>query len=196
MHRVLGAGAASLVLGSAAWAGEWTTGVYIHDAAFVGESLGVGAAGREGGADLQLGMRTSRLAGIWGRPQAHVIASFNSRGTSNFLAAGASWPVDLTAGFYLRPGLGLALTDGKAGLPAVNAPGLTPAETARRLRLYNTRIDFGSKLLFQPELALGYRLNEQWAAEVSWVHLSNGQILHKGKNQGLDDLGLRVSRAF
>ena len=82
------------------------------------------------------------------------------------------------------------------GLPPVNAPGISPAEIQRRLVLYNTRIDFGSKVLFKPELALGFRLNDRWAAELSYVHLSNGQIFHTGKNQGLDQAGARLVYSF
>ena len=80
--------------------------------------------------------------------------------------------------------------------PPVNAPGLAPAEIQRRLTLFETRIDFGSKILFEPELALGVRLNDRWSAELSWVHISNGEIFHHGKNQGLDDAGVRVIYAL
>ncbi len=85
------------------------------------------------------------------------MVSINSENTSNFVAAGFDWRIELgkPGGFYLRPGMGLAYTDGETGLPPVNAPGLTPEEIQRRLKLYNTRIDFGSKVLFEPELALG-----------------------------------------
>ena len=92
--------------------------------------------------------------------------------------------------------MGLAYTDGKAGLPPANAPGLTQAERDRRTYLYYHRIDFGSKVLFEPELALGYQINDRWSAELSYTHLSNGQIFHQGKNQGLDDAGVRLVYAF
>ena len=181
-----------------AQAGEWLVGVYAHDAAFLGNAFGVGSAGRESGADLQLGARSDRIAalGFLGRPQAHAFVSVNSEGTSNFVAAGLSWPIDLTEKVYIRPGLGLAYTDGEHGLPPVNAPGLSPAEIQRRLNLYNTRIDFGSSLLFEPEIALGYRFNDRWSGELSWVHISNGEVFHHGKNQGMDDAGVRFARRF
>ena len=95
-----------------------------------------------------------------------------------------------------RPGMGLAYTDGKAGLPPANASNLTPEERARRTELYYTRIDFGSKVLFEPELALGYDINDKWSTELSYTHLSNGQIFHQGKNQGLDDVGVRLVYKF
>ncbi|MCC7267641.1 MAG: acyloxyacyl hydrolase [Caulobacteraceae bacterium] len=179
-------------------AGEVLVGAYAHDVTFIGDAIGVGAAGREGGADLHLGLRSDRIEALEaiGRPQAHAFVSINSEGTSNFAAVGLSWPIDITRTVYVRPGIGMAYTDGKAGLPPVNAPGLPPAEIARRLELYNTRIDFGSHLLFQPEIAIGLRLSERVSAELSWVHISNGNILGSGKNQGMDDAGVRLIYAF
>ena len=71
-----------------------------------------------------------------------------------------------------------------------------PAELARRTELYYTRIDFGSHVLFEPELALGVDLNERLAVEASYTHLSTGQIFAQGKNQGLDDAGVRLVWKF
>ncbi|PVM86802.1 acyloxyacyl hydrolase [Caulobacter radicis] len=191
---------AALACATTASAGELIVGAYKHDVTFIGEAVGLGAAGREDGVDLHLGYRTDRLENLtWlGKPQVHAFVSLNSENTSNFVAAGFSWPIDFgdKGGFYFRPGMGLAYTDGETGLPPVNEPGISQAEIDRRLKLYNTRIDFGSKVLFQPELALGYRFNDRWATELSYVHLSNGQIFHQGKNQGLDDLGVRLLYAF
>jgi hypothetical protein len=181
-------------------AGEAFVGVYKHDVTFIGDAVGLGAAGREDGVDVHLGYRTDRIQSLrWlGKPQVHAMVSINSENTSNFVAAGFDWRIELgrPGGFYLRPGMGLAYTDGKAGLPPANAPGLSQAEIDRRTKLYYTRIDFGSHVLFEPELALGYDLSDSWSAELSYTHLSNGQIFHQGKNQGLDDAGVRLVYKF
>ncbi|EJL37002.1 Lipid A 3-O-deacylase (PagL) [Caulobacter sp. AP07] len=194
------AACAAMAVAAPALAGEVFVGVYKHDVTFLGEAVGLGAAGREDGVDVHLGYRTDRIESLgWlGKPQVHAFVSINSEDTSNFVAAGFDWPIELgdAGGFYLRPGFGLAYTDGEAGLPPVNQPGISQAEIDRRLVLYNTRIDFGSKVLFEPELALGYRFNEKVSAELSYTHLSNGQIFHQGKNQGLDDVGVRLVYAF
>jgi hypothetical protein len=194
------AACAAVAFAAPAFAGEAFVGVYKHDVTFLGEAVGLGAAGREDGVDVHLGYRTNRIESLrWlGKPQVHAMVSINSENTSNFVAAGFDWRIELgkPGGFYLRPGMGLAYTDGEAGLPPVNAPGLTPEEIQRRLVLYNTRIDFGSQVLFEPELALGYRFNDRMAAELSYTHLSNGQIFHQGKNQGLDDVGVRLVYKF
>lgn len=194
------AAVAALACAAPAMADEVFVGVYKHDVTFIGEAVGLGAAGREDGVDIHLGYRTERIESLtWlGKPQVHAMISINSENTSNFVAAGFNWKIDLgqPGGFYLRPGMGLAYTDGKAGLPPANAPNLTPEERARRTKLYYTRIDFGSKVLFEPELALGYQVNDKWSVELSYTHLSNGQIFHQGKNQGLDDAGVRLVYAF
>jgi hypothetical protein len=183
---------------SQAAAAELMLGVYDHDAAFIGKAFGVGSADREKGEDIHLGLRSDRIEWLsWiGAPQAHAFVSYNTNRTSDFVAAGLSWPIGLTHGFYFRPGMGLAYTDGKVGLPPVNAPGLSPEEIQRRLVLFKTRIDFGSRTLFEPEVNLGYHVTPRISAELSWVHISNGEIFHHGKNQGLDDAGVRVVYAL
>jgi lipid A 3-O-deacylase len=202
MLSKLAAAAAAMGLGLAlaapAGAAELILGAYAHDVTYIGKVVGSGAAGREGGADIELGIRSDRIEAwrIIGAPQAHAFVSLNTNNTSNFVAAGLSWPIRISERLYFRPGLGLAYTDGKAGLPPVNAPGLAPDEIQRRLHLYLTRIDFGSKMLFQPEVNLGVHLTDRLSAELSWVHISNGEIFHHGKNQGLDDTGVRVIYAL
>ena len=195
IHRVLGLALASvLFVATGAKAGELTAGVYGHD---------LGPASREGGADFLVGWRSApvdSLSLIW-TPQVHVVAVANTSVPTDWVAVGFDWKVGLQAlglssNFYLRPGIGMAYTTGKAGLPPVNAPGLSPAEISRRLHLYHTRKDFGSHWEFEPDLALGYRVSPKLAAELSYEHLSNGEILHHGKNQGLDDLGARLIYAF
>jgi lipid A 3-O-deacylase len=191
---------AVVVIAAPAFASEAFVGVYAHDVTFIGNAVGLGAAGREGGADIHLGYRTNRIESLsWlGKPQVHAMLSVNTNNTSNFVAAGFDWKINLgkPGGFYLRPGMGLAYTDGKTGLPPANAPGISQAEIDRRTYLYYHRIDFGSNVLFEPELALGYDLNDSWSAELSYTHLSNGQIFHQGKNQGLDDAGVRLVYKF
>lgn len=182
----LAAGIALTMAAGVATAGEVVLGVLAHD---------TGEAQREQGTvDIQLAYRTDRIDALrWiFRPSFHVMGQVNTDVNTHFIAAGFNWPIQLGEHFYLRPGIGLAYTTGEAGLPPVNAPGLTPTEIQRRLNLYLTRKDFGSKVLFEPELSLGYNLSERWAVEANFTHYSNGQIFHHGTNQGLDSIGVRV----
>jgi hypothetical protein len=171
-------------------AGDVFAGVYDH-AVF---------SSVEGGEDIMLGYRTDPIRGLtWlARPSVGVMISANSRVATDFVSVGLNWPLSIAYGgrLYLRPGFGVAYTNGEAGIG--NAADLTvgPVVHERREHLVATRIDFGSHGLFSPELALGFRITPRWAVEASYVHLSNGQIFHRGKNQGLDDPGLRMVYKF
>ena len=183
------AGAAST---GAAGAAEVFGGAYAH---------GVGTKqSQEGGADVMAGVRSERIDGLWWlfKPAVHGMVSFNTNVDTHFVAAGFNWPIPIlhSQKWYIRPGIGLAYTTGEADIGSAFDASVSAAERARRARLSATRIDFGSNVLFEPELAVGYRLNDAWKVEASFVHLSNGQILHQGKNQGLDDVGVRLSRRF
>jgi len=191
LKAVLAASAAMMTLVAApAHADDVFAGMYGH---------GLGVADREQDSfDTMVGYRTNRISWLWwmGAPQIHAILSINDKYSTDFAAVGLDWRIQFSKKWYIRPGMGLAYTTGKAGLPPSNVPGLTPSEEDARLHLYYTRIDFGDHELFEPELALGYNFNQKWALEASYVHLSNGQILHQGKNQGLDDVGLRLNYHF
>jgi hypothetical protein len=179
----------------AAQAGEVFAGAYAHDVTFVGNVIGLGAAGREGGTDFHLGYRTDRIEAlslIW-KPHIHMFGSINTNNTSNFIAAGFDWKIGIKGPLYFRPGIGLAYTDGKTELPSATQPGISAAEAANRTYLYYHRIAFGSHVLFEPQFALGLNLNNRVSIEASYTHLSNGQIFHQGKNQGLDDAGVRLN---
>jgi len=173
-------------------AGEVFAGVFDHGL-FV-------EPGVEHGADLVLGYRTAPLRRwTWlARPEAQLFVSANTEVSTHFAAVGLSWPLTIAYGgrLYVRPGFGVAYTTGAADVGNSEDPSAGPAERARRLHLARTRIDFGSKVLFEEELAFGYRFAPRWALEAAYTHLSNGQILHRGKNQGLDDVGLRVAYSF
>ena len=192
---ILGAAFAAfafLAVAAQAHAGEVFGGVYAH---------GVGVKqSQEGGVDGVIGYRTDSITSwtwIW-QPSVHVIAGANTNVSTDFIAAGLDWRINLTRDhrWYLRPGIGLALTNGEANIGNAYAPGLSPAEMQRRLHLSQTRIDFGDPVLFEPELALGYKVSKHWSAEVSYIHLSNGEIFHHGENQGLDDIGARLAYHF
>lgn len=184
--------AASLGASAASAADVWT-GAYAH---------GVGTKqSQEGGADLMLGFETERLGGAFKylfNPAVHGILSFNTRVPTDFIALGFDWPIPIlhSEHFYIRPGIGFAGTTGQADIGSAFDPTITAQQRAIRAHLAATRIDFGSRDLFEPELAFGYKLNKDVKLEASYVHLSNGQILHSGKNQGMDDVGLRVMYRF
>lgn len=188
----LAAGATLMLSAATAQAGEVFGGLYGH-------GLGTKQS-QEGGVDGMVGYRTDKIDALWwlGNPSVHIMASANSNVPTDFIAAGFDWRFNVTADrkWYVRPGIGFAYNTGEADVGNAYTPGLSPAEMNRRLHLAQTRIDFGTHYLFEPELALGYQISPKWTAELSYVHLSNGQITHHGVNQGLDDIGLRVAYRF
>ena len=56
----------------------------------------------------------------------------------------------------------------------------------------NGKVDFGSRVLFEPELAVGTRINDRMTIEASWVHMSTAQLFGK-QNPGIDNFGVRLS---
>ena len=57
------------------------------------------------------------------------------------------------------------------------------------------KIDFGSRVLFEPELGIGAQLSDRLSVEASWVHMSHGQLAGK-ENPGIDNLGARLNVAL
>ena len=197
----LAAAASGLALAAPASAGEIIAGVFAHDVTFVGEAVGLGAAGKEAGANVHLGWRSDRLDSWpdWMRgPRAHVFISGNTEGDTSYIAAGLTWHIPLSddGRWYVQPGMGLAVHDGYDLFPDFSEPGISPEEFDRRVALRSERIEFGSQIVFEPEISLGYRITDNVAVELSYVHLSNGQIFHQGKNEGLDEVGIRFTYRF
>lgn len=128
----------------------------------------------EQGTDLQLGYRWNRIGGLGfiGGPAPYAFASVNSRGDTSLAAAGLAWKIG--GPVYLRPGIGIAIHTG----PAYRAGP-------------NGRTDLGSRVLFEPELAIGFQIAPRLTAEASWVHVSHAQLFSH-QNPGLDMIGVRV----
>ena len=169
MRHLLVTLAAAGLLATPAHAGEVFGGVYKHA---VDTPLSLGSGG-EGGADVQLGYRFDSLGRTGLQP--YLFGALNTAGDTSYAAAGLSyrWGERL----YLRPGIGIAIHNGSAG--NFEVPG-------------NGEIEFGNRVLFEPELGIGYRANDRLSVEASWVHLSQGQLFGK-QNPGIDNIGVRLN---
>ena len=159
--------AAAMAAATPAHAGEIFGGVFVHA---VETPLSL-QGNRESGADLQLGYR----AGPIGRTplQPYVLGSLHTKGDTSFVAAGVS--ARFGRRFYVRPGVGLAIHNG------------SDDDFSRP-----NRLAFGSRILFAPELGVGYQISERASVEASWVHLSHGQLFG-GQNPGMDSIGARLN---
>ncbi len=155
----------------AAGAQEIYGGIYAHgvDTPFTFNT-------NEGGADLQVGFRFDEIEALTD-VQPYVFGSANLSGDTSFVGAGVSWKAEIGK-LYVRPGVGLVIHD---------APSLrVDPETG-------LRTDLGSRVLFEPELAVGVDLDERWSVEASWVHISNARLFNNEQNPGIDMMGLRVN---
>ena len=166
--------AAALAAAAPAHAGEVFTGVYAH-----GVETPMTFETGEGGADFQLGYRFDPIErlGLIGKPSPYLIASVNSQGGTSFGGVGLSWKFDKGA-VYLRPGVGLVVHDG-------------PDDRVDLAT--NKRTELGSRVLFEPEIALGARLGARASIEASWVHISHAQLFNGKQNPGIDMMGLRLN---
>jgi hypothetical protein len=165
------AAAAAFALAAAPARGqELFGGILAHDV-----DTGLTKSGFEEGVDLQLGWRGEKIGLLRavGGPRPHAFVSLNSAGNTHFAAAGISWKFG--GRVYVRPGIGLAVHTG----PGRVVPG-------------DDRIDFGSRVLFAPEIGVGARLNDRVSIEASWVHLSHAQLAGP-QNPGLDTIGVRLN---
>ena len=169
--RIQGAllGAMMLAAAAPAQAADLFGGVYKHDVNIFAKKL------HEGGADIEAGWRGNSIVGLGpiGGPAPYALVSVNTAGNTNFAAAGFAWKFG--GPIYVRPGIGLAVHDGP-----------------RRRYRGNERIDLGSRILFEPEFAIGWQVLPRLSMEASLTHLSHAKIFSR-QNPGLDMLGLRVN---
>lgn len=162
----------AFVIASPAHAGELYGGVYKHavDTPFTLDT-------QESGADVQLGYRLDPILPVVGI-EPYVFGSVNSEsGGTDFVGAGISRKFSL-GGVYVRPGVGLVVH---------NAP-------SRRVNpATGVRTDLGSRVLFEPEIALGLAVAPRVSVEASWVHISNARLFNSRQNPGIDMIGVRAN---
>ena len=170
MRRVAFLGPVLLLLAATpAEAGDVFGGVYVHDVKLPTDKSGI-----EGGMDLQVGYRGGRLGHTPLQP--YIFGALNTAGQTSYAAIGLS--AKFGRSLYIRPGLGLAIHNGSAG------------------KFFRTdKIAFGSRILFEPELAVGTQVNGRLSVEASWVHMSHAQLFG-GENPGIDNLGVRLNLAL
>lgn len=154
-----------------AQAGEIFGGLYAHDVKLPTDKSGV-----ERGADIQLGYRFGSIVGTPLQP--YAFGALNSAGQTSYAAVGLS--AKFGHGLYVRPGLGIAIHTGSAAKFQIPGSG---------------RIQFGSRILFEPELGIGTQVSSRLSIEASWVHMSHAQLFAH-QNPGIDNLGVRLNLAL
>ncbi|MFN7179031.1 acyloxyacyl hydrolase [Hyphomonas sp.] len=128
------------------------------------------------------------LSILWS-PRPYVMGSLNTAGDTNFGGVGLQWDWEFAEGWAIEPGVGYAIHDGELTFPY-------PQGDPRNDPISATAVFFGSRDLFRTSLSLNKDLGEKWGVQLMYEHLSHGQILGSGRNQGLDNIGVRVRYRF
>jgi len=151
-----------------AQASELFSGVYAHDV-----NTPWTRRRAEEGVDIQFGWRGGRIGRTPLEPYAFLTA--NTSGGTNYGAVGLS--AKFGDRLFIRPGLGIAVHTGS---------------TKNHVDLSNDDIEFGSRVLFEPELGMGAKLSERLSVEASVVHMSHARLFGQ-QNPGIFNLGVRLT---
>lgn len=142
----------------------------------------------EDGPNITLGLvgpQIEALQLIW-TPRPYVYFSHNTNGLTNFGGTGLEWDFNITENLSFQPAFGLAYHDGVLDIDPASLP-----SDPNRIRLATTRALLGERVLFHTTLGLNYALSDQINIGAYYEHISHGQILGKGRNQALDNAGIR-----
>ncbi len=133
--------------------------------------------------------RLFHIDGPWGFLVPRIMAGglVNLSGRTNVAYLGALWTIPVFDRWFVEGFVGPAIHDGSLlGTPTLSA--------------------LGCPVLFNAGASIGYRLSAQWSIMGTFDHLSNGNRLFgvdcgtnqgpQGKNQGLNNYGIRLGYTF
>ncbi len=166
---------------------EIRLGVMEHDIGVFNEGAGNTEDGRNLTIEVLAGSPGFLRWALSPRPVASF--SWNDSGDTNFGGLGLAWQTPRQHRFFAEAGVGYVIHDGVVELPT------DPADPTR-IRLANTRVIYGSRDLFRSTFGFGVRVTDRIDAQLTFEHLSHGQILGSGKNEGLDTVGVRLGYHF
>jgi lipid A 3-O-deacylase len=122
-------------------------------------------------------------------PQPYIMASVNTAGETSFGGVGLEWRWNFADNWALEPGVGIVAQDGEVDNPFANG---TPEAAA----FAEEHVLLGNEVLFRTSIGLTYNFEGPWEVQGFFEHLSHGQILANGRNQGLDEVGIRFGYQF
>jgi lipid A 3-O-deacylase len=148
--------------------------------------------GKHEGANVEIDLVSSSpdFLNLIGSPRPYLMASIATEDDGvNFGGVGLIWRWEFADGWAFEPGFGYIVHDGEIDnpFPPGSADGIAFEEDNQLL---------GSRDLFRTTFALEREFGERFAAQLYWQHMSHGQILDSGRNQGLDYVGMRFSYRF
>ncbi len=122
-------------------------------------------------------------------PQPYVGGLLNLEGNTSYIGGGLLWRQTLGEKFYADFSIGAVIHNGTSNIEFEGSF----QDLVSRLE---NEIEFGSRVLFKPQLSIGVRVNERWAGEVFFEHLSHGGVLGGPRNDGVDNIGAKIARRF
>jgi len=184
------AGAAWLLTGGAAGANPIRAvygGALYHDVPLISSDSG----SIERGPNLQgeIQFESPRFFRYIGDPAMFVMGSVNLRGDTSFGGFGLTWSPHIAKRWTIDPGIGYVVHSGSIDIPF-------PAGDPRNTAFSEENILFGSRDLFRLSLGVSRQFGKRWSGQLLYEHLSHGQIIGDGRNQGLDSIGLRIGYHF
>jgi lipid A 3-O-deacylase len=116
-------------------------------------------------------------------PRPNIGFDANTSGYTSQVYFGLTWTADLFRGVLsLRDAVFVAVGFG----PAFN--------NGHTLTASGSRSAVGSNVLFHPSVEIGYMFTLRYSASLYFEHCSNARLAER--NQGLDDLGIRLGMRF
>ncbi|HYD86957.1 MAG TPA: acyloxyacyl hydrolase [Vitreimonas sp.] len=122
-------------------------------------------------------------------PQPYLMASVNTAGDTSFGGFGLEWRWEFAENWALEPGVGYVVHDGEIENPYPNGSPEAAAFAAEN-------VQYGSRDLFRTSLGLTRDFEGPLEGQIFYEHLSHGQILGTGRNQGVDQIGIRIGYQF
>lgn len=139
--------------------------------------------------ELQLDWGSPDFLNWAGSPRPYAVASINPSGDASFAGIGLEWRWEFAEGWAVEPGVGYVIHDGEVENPY--PPGDPQAQVFSA-----DHVLLGSRDLFRTSIGLTRELSGPWEAQLFFSHLSHGQILGTGRNQGMDQAGIRIGYRF
>lgn len=136
-------------------------------------------------AEIDIVSSSPNFLNIIGSPRPYAFVSVPTADDGvTFGGVGLYWRWEFADGWAFEPGFGYIVHDGEIDLPYANGTPEAAAFGAEHQLL-------GSRDLFRTTFALEREFGDRFATQLYYEHMSHGQILDKGRNQGLDYVGLR-----
>lgn len=149
--------------------------------------------GKEKGPDIEGQVIFNQLESLtWlAKPRPIVALNLNLAGETSFAAIGLNWDIKASENWVFSPSFGYSVHNAD---PLTNP--YTPAQSVPRQKFDDEELALGSRDLFWTSLAFGRRISDDTKVFIAYEHLSHGQVLGKGVNQALDNIGIYWAKEF